>query len=369
MKRRLLHALLALYVGLTVLIPSIMVFTAFAGNIDPDKMPFAGLAAMTFVAWWILTFLLFVINVIWARKLAVVPALALLVCMKPFLAFCPLHFSHRTLTEEEQKRSFTLLSYNVYSFCDVQGQSSTDYNRTMHTVLASGADVVCMLEFGNQGPLSNFMPQSQIDSLNTIYPFSAKGLRGTVAFSKSPILHVAPPTRNPNRGSMELFHTVIHGRGVDIFGVHLESIGLNDDDKTLYRDLTEIKTSDEDVELNIGNVRSRLVDKLYTAFQNRASQALYIRDYIEQLGSENVIVCGDFNDVPGCRAMRILEKEGLRDVYSQIGCGPMITYNASHFFFRIDHIMYRGNMTPVSVSRGNVPSSDHYPMQATFLFD
>ncbi len=46
----------------------------------------------------------------------------------------------------------------------------------------------------------------------------------------------------------------------------------------------------------------------------------------------NVIVCGDFNDVPGCRALRILESAGLTDAYAELGLGPTITFNASHFF-------------------------------------
>ena len=187
---------------------------------------------------------------------------------------------------------------------------------------------------------------------------------GTVAFSRTPILHISLPERRRSRGSVEAFRTLVDDKAILVFGVHMESIGLTTDDKSLYRRLTSMDVSKDEM----SEVRSRLVSKLYDAYKNRAMQALFIKDYVEQMGG-NVIVCGDFNDVPGCRALRILESAGLKDAYAELGLGPTITFNASHFFFRIDHVLYNGDFKAVKIERGNVPSSDHYPFLTTFVWN
>lgn len=364
-------AALAVWVGFTVLVAASTIFSAYAGDIDPERMPFAGGAAMTFALWWVLSVLCLLVSLACCRLLALVPAVALISTIGPFLTFCPLHCSPAPLTQAEKERSFSILSYNILSFVDQQPELSTeDSNRTMRTVLDSDADLLCLLEYGNQGPLKNFVPQHQIDSLFARYPYKAVGQRGTVAFSKTPVLHIALPRRELSRGSLEAFRTVIDGHPIVMFAVHMESIGLKDHDRTLFRDVTSPRTL-LGLDVNKGQmqqVRSQLILKLYDAFKNRAWQALFLKDYIEQMQG-NVVVCGDFNDVPGCRALKILESAGLQDAYAELGCGPTITYNASHFLFRIDHVLYKGDFKAHSIVRGDVPSSDHYPFLTTFVWD
>jgi endonuclease/exonuclease/phosphatase (EEP) superfamily protein YafD len=59
---------------------------------------------------------------------------------------------------------------------------------------------------------------------------------------------------------------------------------------------------------------------------------------------------------------------GFKDAYRQCGFGPEITYNANKLYFRIDHILYRGDMDAINIRRGKLKSSDHYPLLATFLW-
>ncbi len=355
---------LPVWIGMNVMIAAIAVFAGYAGAIDPEKMPFSGIVAMTFPVWWIANVACLVINLILCRRLLPVPLAALIICIKPFLDFCPLNFRAPEITPEERLKEFKVLSYNTLSFNDQEPEKSSVYNRTMHTVLNSDADIVCLLEYENQGKLKKFMPQSQIDSLYMLYPYQAKEYMGTVAFSRTPILHISLPERRRSRGSVEAFRTLVDDKAILVFGVHMESIGLTTEDKSLYRRLTSMDVSKDEM----SEVRSRLVSKLYDAYKNRAMQALFIKDYVEQMGG-NVIVCGDFNDVPGCRALRILESAGLKDAYAELGLGPTITFNASHFFFRIDHVLYNGDFKAVKIERGNVPSSDHYPFLTTFVWN
>ena len=358
---------LPIWIAINVFIAAGTIFSGFAPTIDQEYMPFAGVASLTFPGWCIATAALLLVNLIFCRSMAIVSGLTLLIVLKPFLVFCPLNFGSKELTGEEREKSFKILSYNVVSFKDEEGKSTPEFNRTMHEVLRSEADAVVLLEYENQGPLSKFVPQSQIDSLNSRYPYFERGSMGTVMYSRRPILHIVPPENVRNKGNMEVFRTRVADRPINIFAVHLESIGLNDDDKQLFRSLADSDTSDAN-RTTIGRVRRQLIAKLYEAFANRAHQAKMLRTYIEQLGGD-IVVCGDFNDVPGCRTIHILEETGLKDAYAETALGPTITFNAPLFWFRIDHVLFSGDMHVKRIERGNVASSDHYPMLTTFVWD
>lgn len=356
---------LPLWVALNTLIAGITIFSGFAGHIDQEFMPFAGIVGMTFPACYVACILLAAIDLVMCRRAAVAPIAAMIATIGPLLVFSPVNFGSNDLDDSEKGRSFKILSYNVVSFIDEEKgiSSPDDFNRTMHTIIASGADAVVLLEYENQGVISKFVPRAQIDSLFTIYPYFSRGARGTVLFSKRPILHITPPKNMHSKGSIEAFRTAVAGRPLNIFAVHLESIGLNNKDKELYRGLTDTASN-----VDVHSVRSRLIGKLCNAFRRRSEQARMLRSYIEQLNGD-AVVCGDFNDVPGCRTIKILEEIGMKDAYAETAFGPCITFNAPHFEFRIDHVLWRGNMTAKSISRGNVPSSDHFPMLTTFVWN
>ncbi len=372
--KKIINALRALalpaWIGLNVLIAGIAIFSGYASHIDQEYMPFAGIVAMTFPLWYLLSAILLVVNLIFCRWLSLVSLLTLLIAFKPFLVFSPLNFSKPELTDEEKERSFKIMSYNVLSMVDVEELSTPDNNRTMHTILNSGADAVALFENENQGSLKMFVPQAQIDSLNTIYPYFSRGSRGTVLYSKRPILHVVPPENTHSLGSIEIFRTSVNdSRPINIIGVHLESFGLSNEDKELYRDLTDTeKLEESDKKETLNRVRQQIISKLMQAFQKRALQGKMLRSYVEQLPGD-VIICGDFNDVPGCRTIKILQEVGMKDAYAEVALGPTITYNAPYFNFRIDHVLWRGDFHPVDIERGNVASSDHYPMLTTFVWD
>lgn len=102
----------------------------------------------------------------------------------------------------------------------------------------------------------------------------------------------------------------------------------------------------------------------------REAQIRYLQKYLQRYGGKNVLVCGDFNDAVNCYGLYLLEHEShMHQAYADVGLGPMITYNANDLYFRIDHILYRGDMRPYSMSRGSIKASDHYPVTARFFFE
>ena len=169
-----------------------------------------------------------------------------------------------------------------------------------------------------------------------------------------------------------MFRLNIEGETVTLFDVHLKSYFLTQDDKELYRDVTNIKDVKNDIKDihsikgTMFDVKSQLLGKVQRAAEDRELDAIRLGHLIDRYGGPNVIVAGDFNDVPGCYTLRHLAEFNLRQVYSELGFGPMITFNRDRFYFRIDHVLYRGALMPLRMRRGSSLASDHYPLLVRF---
>lgn len=355
-----------LMVGVTVNVIALLatVFTAYSGYIDPDNMPFAALAGMTFVLWIMFDGLLIVVDLIFKKQLAFVPVIALLASAGPLLMFSPLNMPDHDLTAEEQARSFKVMNYNILHFEDIDSLYPDRINRTAQYIIGADADIVCLQECDRLTPSPKYcLTEEQIDTLTTMYPYHYVGHGDMAVLSKYPVKAVPLPRELGDHGDISVYSLTVDGHELTIFNVHLQSIGLTISDKELYFELTEVPS-----EKNLRPARSQLIPKLYDAYKQRASQARRLRTYIEEVGG-NVILCGDFNDIPGCYAVRTIEKAGMRDAYAETAFGPTITYSANRFYFRIDQVLYKGDLRPVSVVRGNVRSSDHYPLLTTYVWN
>ncbi len=358
------RAMRPFWVAFNTLMACICLFAGYAGCINPEAMPFASLAVMTFPWWYAVCAILLVINLIFSWRIGLVNLATLLITLPPFLAFCPLHCGSTTLSPDEEARSFKITSYNILSCVDTERNDYRKYNRTLHEIIHCGADAVVLLEYDNLDAIENVAPAAQIDSLHTTYPYFLRGGRGTVCYSKRPIKFMEGMEPDISFGSVECFITECAQRPIMIMGVHLESYRLNKHNKELYEQLTDQQPHRAEV----AELREQLLSKLYTSFGYRKQQAEQICRYMEGYEGD-VVICGDFNDVPNCYTLREIEAAGATNVYTSVGCGPQITYNDPRFPFRIDHMLYRGNLRATSIERGNTPSSDHYPLTTTFVWE
>ncbi len=339
------------------------IFTGYSGYISPEIMPFAGLAGMTFPLWIILDVIIIIADVILIRKLAIIPAAASILCISPILTFSPINSPHGTLSEDEEDRAFTVLNYNILNLVDNEAHYPDSINRTLQYILSTNADIVCLQECEYLAPFRKYcVTKEQIDSLKERYPYYIVGRGGQSVLSKYPLMHIPLPISEADKGDMAAYRTNIKGHPLTIFNVHLQSIGLTVSDKELFLELTSLS-----IDESLSRIRAQLVSKLYEAYFQRARQARQLRSYIDMLGG-NIILCGDFNDIPGCYALRTIAGDTMHDAYIETASGPIITYNANRFYFRIDHVLYQGELDAVSVVRGNIPSSDHYPLLTTYVW-
>lgn len=340
-----------------------LIVSAYAGMVDPAVTPVAGLLAMTFVIWICFSVGCLVMDLFLFRKLAWLQVVALCVCYGPIRTFCPINFN-RDLSPEESSRSFRIMNYNVEGFFDEQARIHNADNRTMRYIIDSDADIVCLQECYEFKAIDRYgLQQAQIDSMLGKYPYHEVNRGGQAIFSKYPYVRIELPETGFDNGLFDAYTMSVDGHTLTIFNVHLQSIALTADDKRLYVDLTRNPSED-----GLKQAKTQLLSKLCYGFKQRAVQARMIKKYIETIGGD-IIVCGDFNDIPDCYAIRTIESTGLRDAYAEAGLGPAITYHADRFYFRIDHSLYRGSFQARKCVCGHVDSSDHYPLITTYLWN
>lgn len=368
-RRRPVHSHIgrSLMVVVDVLAVVALIITAYAGNISPLKYGGVwGILGLTFPLVLLLVLALTVLHIFWFRRCLLILGCGMLLCGGPILTFCPLniHFGRQKAAPEDS--TFTLLAYNVANLVDQRPYGSYDrsYNAMVSYILERDADIVCLSESEHLGVSDSLrITPAQYDSLQRRYPYIIISGRAQATLSKFPLrpIHTGIDRAAFGAGDLGMYRvTLPGGRLMTLFNVHLQSLGLNPADKELYVDLTELRTED------FKEVRNQLLSKIAAANVVRARQVQFMLGLIRHYGGPNVIVCGDFNDVPDCYAIRTFESAGFNSVYPQLGFGPMITFNANRFYFCIDHVLYRGDFKPLNFQKGTLKASDHYPLEVEF---
>lgn len=344
-----------------------LIFAAWAGCIDPRTWPYASVVVMTAPIFALIMPVFLLADLIWSRKGALVAVLCIIAGYPAYFDNFPLHPGSHELTEAEKPMSWTLLSYNVHNFYTIDGIFPDSVNPMFTYIINSGADVVALQEGETFSPNERLaITPEQIDSMKSLYPYVMRDTEGQTLFSKFPVEAGKNSLTNKTDSTVScgIYNLDIRGQQVSLFVVHLQSLCLSDDDIEMFQEMTSIRGKERP---GLGEVRSKVFSKVLDAAVKRATQAEVLVQDIKNYGGPNTVVCGDFNDVPGSWALRRLRECGLREVYPEVGMGYMNTYNKSRFWFRIDHVLYRGDLRPVSMERGNLRASDHYPILTTFV--
>lgn len=364
-----LATLRAVVAGLNVGVAMATVFSAWGGSIDPETCVLAALAAMALPIMLIAGTALLVIDLLLWRKAAVAILAGWILSAPPVLAFSPLNLP-RSLSEEQKERSFKFLTYNVLHFQYFRGPVvGPTSNATIDFILEEDADIVSLqeAEMIKEWPLEHITSR-QLRSLAARYPFRAVGVENQfTVLSKYPFVRERINIPYEFRNWVSFYRFSMRGQIVRLAACHLQSIGLDPEDKVLYEGLLKASGQNADrLNHDAREVKSRLINKLSAAFVSRKAQAEYIRHCIDSIGG-TWIVAGDFNDIPSCYAVRTIMGDDMRDAYADAAFGPTITYYGNKFYFHIDQMLYGGNLEAVSVRRPDVQSSDHYPLVGTFL--
>jgi endonuclease/exonuclease/phosphatase family metal-dependent hydrolase len=371
--KKVLKILRIVFIVFTAIIAFSMLLSAYAGRVNPVESARPALLGMCFP---ILLTLCGICLIAWLClrqwKIAIIPLAGMILSAGPILIFSPVNFGFHTLSDDEKPRSFTLLQYNVMNFEDIDGLHCDD-NRTMRYILNTDADMVNMQECSALEPFQQ-MPWLKpiLDEVKKKYVYRDTLFHDNILMSKYPFTVVTDSIlshsyKNGNYAGCTIYKVNVRGKQLMIVNVHLQSIGLTEEDKKLYHELTELKKLDTYEDLH--DVKATLLTKLSLAFKRRAGEARMIRDYIDTCKVKNLIISGDFNDTPDSYSYRVLRGNDMNDAYSDCAFGPTITYHANRFYFRIDQVMYRGDLKAVKIKREHGGASDHYPLLTTFVWN
>lgn len=346
-----------------------LISSAWVGTLNPAHWPRLAILSMTFPFWAVCTVMMLVADFFLSRKWCIGIAVATAISLPMFFVVFPLNIERGDVPKRLNNDSWSLLTYNTVDFLDLTGKYPGGINPTIQYILGQNTDVVVLQETDFISAHAPFhITEAQIDTLRLRYPYIFIGTDVTLLsrFDAEEIKVKGMDRQGrAGQGRFGAWLLDIHNRKVLIVGVHLKSIGLTGEDKELYREITQgrgvTKRSD------IREIKSELIGKLGAANAVRSEQTMRIVNLIDSLGVDDVVVCGDFNDTPGCYSLYLLGKTGLREVYPLVGNGYMATYNRNRFYFEIDHVLVRGHYRPWSLRCGDLNSSDHYPLTVTFV--
>lgn len=348
----------------TVLLSFALIATAYTGAVDPRVFPPACLLNMAFPVTALLSVVALIVLAIARNRLAWVMGAAILISSPALLNFAPVNMTISPETTRG-KKSFTLMTFNALHWQDYGRDGIPDPNPSLSYVMAMKPDILVVQEsLVGLASLrkSSFNP---LDTIRKVYPFrcSDNSDPGLAVYSRFPVTRIEVPDSVCSPAELAVFRLSVEGHVLTIYNVHLQSFLLSGDDKELFSRVTK---GDADRSA-IRNMRNHIFTKIYRAAALRADQAEEVRRLLDNRRGA-AIVCGDFNDTPGCFALRTILGNDMHDAFAETAFGPMITYHKNKFFFRIDHILYRGPLMAVDILRGKDVGSDHYPLTARFIW-
>lgn len=362
---RLLKTVKILRLTVATILSVLTVLSANGGLINPSIWVIPSFLAMAFPLFIVVNCIAGIVNIFVSRKAAIVQLAGLLLSVNGLASYCPVNYPRPDAASIPPEKLLRCMTYNIHGFGDVHEIYPDDTNRTATQLINSGADIITLQEAYLLDANAMFhITEAQADSIKQIYPYKNADKELICIISKYPLRQIEVPQPQLASASWVMSEVQIGDMQLLVVSIHLQSLGLTDDDKQGYLNIT----NGED-EANWKSDTKTLFSKLSDAFKERAKQADLIAAQLDSLAYDNVLLCGDFNDVAGCYAMQRLSRAHLKAAYATAGSGPVITYNANRFYFHIDHILYRGALRPLSIERGRIPSSDHYPLLCTFLID
>ena len=116
------------------------------------------------------------------------------------------------------------------------------------------------------------------------------------------------------------------------------------------------------------DVKPSAMERMKRSFALRDDNAKMLRAELDR-SPDNVIICGDMNDIPASHVYRLIRGNDLHDTWTDVGLGYGHTYNRFGLRYRIDHMFYRGDVRALRIERIKGGSSDHYPLMASFDID
>ncbi|MBD5195285.1 MAG: hypothetical protein HDS71_09380 [Bacteroidales bacterium] len=349
----------------TFIIFVLTILAAYGGRISPEYLTLPSTLTLVFpyLAW-----ASFIITLLWIGFgyyiRGAFGVLTLIIVWSPATTASPLGCSRQP---DNPAQTFRIMTYNMIHGWDLENKGG-DRNRTIQYILDSGCDIVCLQELRaiNDKEIPLFTTAQQ-DSLRKIYPYQlGDPSLDTKVLSKYPgVMKKADSFFDGkfDRERYSFYELDVKGHKLTLVNVHLMSFMLTSKEREVFTGIHSI----EDFKTSYREIKGDIHKKLKRGFMKRQNDSDLLRKALNKIQGA-LVVCGDFNDVPESYAYRLIKGDDMKDAYVETNFGPMFTYNRHAMWFHIDQILYRGPLEALSVRKGNIKTSDHYPLIAEFEF-
>ncbi len=345
----------------SVLIYVVTLIAALGGKVSPTISALPSILMLTLPY---LVTLTIVMSIIWlVRRKFLVGGLGILTLVLSWGAVQDVFPTNMSRTATAGRHTFKLMTYNVIHGIDQQDPNPTK-NRTFQYIMDSDADLVGLQElvYWDKAEIPNYTPALR-DSLRARFPYWAGSERCDLkVLSRYPVKLIREFAYTDDlMRYYALFEVQMPWGKLNWVNMHMPSYRLSSDERDVVKRIVSVKNSRQGVSEFKGSIKQKL------------SRTLVERERVvgELLKSVKtlkgpIIISGDFNDVPSSYCYRMLEEAGFHDAWQEVSFGPTVSFNKSGLFFRLDQVFYRGNLRPLRAERGDIKSSDHYPLMVTF---
>lgn len=335
-----------------------MLFTGFADVMDPRRW---GMLALSGYAFPFFFFANIVMLMVWAcvrLRLLALPFVGFLLCFVPAMKYCPVNPGASPEEGCLKIMSFNTWDYGTQSRELPKEEKSRLRRQTLQYIVDNDCDIVCLQE----SSLAYDVPELINELIRHQMPYSdtccGHGNSQVLVLSKYPILRHELIEYETVGNISAAFYLDINGRKVTLINNHLETNHFSYEEKEQFGVMVKGNMARHQLK----SESKFIVKKLANAAVIRASQADSVAAFVARHKGEEIILCGDFNDIPVSYVHRVIQGD-LIDCYTSAGRGPGFSYKKNGMFVRIDNIMCTEKFTPcyTFVDR-SIDISDHFPI-------
>ena len=352
-----------------IVIAVLYILAAVTPYVEPGSYWMLSVLTTGFPLLLLLLLLFFIFWLIVKPRWGFVSLIALLTGWKTMLQTVAVNFSGN---KSEAAGAFKIMSWNVHMFNYYYNKKNPAVKEKMFALVRNQKPAIaCFQEFAYTMPYKDSsysletlqqqlsMPYSFIQS----HPLDSAALKevplhfGKAIYSAYPIINKQHVFNNKGSYNFSFMYAdiALPDDTVRVFNVHLQSLYFSNREYEFVENITDNNNNIEDESKNV-------LRKIKRGFYKRGEQAKIIREYLDK-SPYPVILCGDFNDVPGSFAYNTV-KGGLQDAFIEKGRGLGRTFNRLSPTLRIDNIFVDKRYNVEGYKRISSSLSDHFPITA-----
>lgn len=269
------------------------------------------------------------------------------------------HFIRYTPRKIQPQAGIKVLTYNVHSFYSYFESKKRDVG-ILEFIASQKADIICLQETKLQksGELNPIRLKSRFPGINHCQLAHMSPWGGPVTFSRFPIINMGE-IRFSASTNMAIFTDIKYNDDtLRVYNCHLQSFSILKKEYSIVDSLSFESQKLKEAK-TIGG-------KLKRGNSKRSDQIKILAEHIKQCPYKQIIVCGDFNDIPNSYTYSKIDQL-LEDAYIGSGSGTSNTFRFPIAPFRIDYVFHSRQFKSYNYTCHKVGYSDHYPVSAVLV--